>query len=119
MAAGIWRELATRFPGTVLDAFVLMPNHLHAILTLSVPDNPAFDGLPSLSDVVGWFKTMTTRRYAQGVRDHGWAPFERHLWQPSFYDHIVHGEAGMERQRRYIDANPAAWSEDPYHDPDR
>jgi hypothetical protein len=58
MAADTWRELASRFPGTVFDAWVPMPNHLHAILTLAVPGDLALDGLPSLSGVIGWSRTM-------------------------------------------------------------
>jgi putative transposase len=116
MVQATWRELQSRFPGTVLDAGVLMPNHLHAILTLAVPDGLSLDGLPSLSDVIGWFKTMTTRRYTRGVRTNAWPPFDGHLWQPGFYEHIVRGETGLARQQRYIAANPSRWHEDPYHD---
>ncbi len=116
MVWDIWHEIATRFPGTELDACVVMPNHLHGIVTLAVSDEVSLDGLASLSDVVGWFKTMTTRRYARGVHSHGWTPFDAHLWQPSFYDHVIRGERGLERQRQYIEANPSRWHEDPEND---
>lgn len=119
MVQATWQDIAAHVPGTVLDTFVLMPNHLHAIMTLPVRESPSLDGLASLSDVVGWFKTLTTRRYARGVHAAGWPAFDRHLWRPSFCDHSVRGEAGLDRQRRSIDANPATWHEDPDHDPDR
>jgi len=31
----VWRELPERFPGVVLDIFVVMPNHFHGIIFLS------------------------------------------------------------------------------------
>jgi REP element-mobilizing transposase RayT len=113
MVADTWYEVATRFPGTVLDACVLMPNHLHAILALPMPPHQRLDTTASLSDVIGWFKTMSTRRYVHGVRTGSWPPFDRQVWQSGFYDHIVRGDQEMDRQRRYIDANPSRWHDDP------
>ncbi|MBM3189988.1 MAG: hypothetical protein FJZ90_14855 [Chloroflexi bacterium] len=34
MVRRLWDELPTRYPGVTLDAFVLMPNHLHGILVI-------------------------------------------------------------------------------------
>lgn len=113
MVYDTWRKLATRFPSIGIDACVVMPNHMHAILTLPVSDGVSLDGTLSLSDVVGWFKTMTTRRYVRDVRSQGWPPFDHHIWQPGFYDHIIRGDRGLERQRLYIAANPSRWDEDP------
>ncbi|MCC6627190.1 MAG: transposase [Chloroflexi bacterium] len=38
-----WTELPGRFPGLDLDAFVVMPNHVHAIMVVA---SPAFVGTP-------------------------------------------------------------------------
>ncbi|MCK4501129.1 hypothetical protein KAU11_11580, partial [Candidatus Babeliales bacterium] len=46
----------------------------------------------SLSDVVQWFKTMTTNEYIRNVKLHSWKPFDRKLWQRSFYDHIIRND---------------------------
>ena len=37
-AWSVWRELPLRFPAVQLDAFVVMPNHIHGILFLCSPD---------------------------------------------------------------------------------
>ncbi|MBM3190823.1 MAG: transposase [Chloroflexi bacterium] len=34
MVRRVWDELATHYPGVALDAFVLMPNHLHGIIVI-------------------------------------------------------------------------------------
>ncbi|HYI24862.1 MAG TPA: transposase, partial [Thermomicrobiales bacterium] len=82
---------------------------------LSNPD--PLSGYPSLSDMVGWFKTMTTNWYLHGVRNHGWPRYDGHLWQPSFHDRIVRSDTEMNRLREYIASNPALWNQDRFFEP--
>jgi putative transposase len=66
----------------------------------------------SLPDIVHRFKTMTTKRYADGVKQAGWAPFPGRLWQRNYYEHIIRNDESMHRLRQYIADNPARWQED-------
>ncbi|HEX3723949.1 MAG TPA: transposase [Nitrolancea sp.] len=66
----------------------------------------------SLGDVVHRFKTMTTKRYADGVRQSGWTPFPGRLWQRDYYEHVIRDEASLNRIRRYIEENPVMWADD-------
>lgn len=66
----------------------------------------------SLADVVHRFKTMTTNRYADGVRQSGWAHFHGRLWQRDYYEHVIRDEASLNRIRRYIEENPMMWADD-------
>ncbi|OIP94906.1 hypothetical protein AUK40_06560 [Candidatus Wirthbacteria bacterium CG2_30_54_11] len=63
----------------------------------------------SLPDVVHRFKTMTTKRYADGVKGHGWLPFPGRLWQRNYYERVIRDDAELERTREYIIANPGEW----------
>lgn len=67
----------------------------------------------SLSDVMGRFKTLTTKRYIDGVRQFGWPPFHGRLWQRNYYEHVIRNEASLERIRDYILNNPLHWEKDP------
>ena len=67
---------------------------------------------PDLSQVMQWFKTMTTNAYIRGVKNDGWRPFPGKLWQRSFHDRIVRDRDELDRIRRYIVNNPARWEED-------
>src|SRR5690606_792871 len=49
-----WREMPDHFYGVRLDAFVVMPDHLHGIVVLEGDDDNA---PPALSTVVGSFKS--------------------------------------------------------------
>jgi len=66
----------------------------------------------SLPDVVHRFKTLTTKRYVDGVKHQGWTPFPGKLWQRNYYEHIVRDENELNRIREYINNNPLNWAMD-------
>jgi len=109
MVSVVWEEMAVAFSRATLDAFVVMPNHLHAIVHLGHEDRAAN---PRLGDIVQRFKIVTTARYSEGVHHKGWPPYDRRLWQNEYYDHIIRDAEDLARSRRYILANPANWDED-------
>jgi len=103
MLDGWWRKLPGKFSAVALDTYVIMPDHLHAIVWLQ----PSSAEATPLGTVMQWFKTMTTNAYIRGVRDDGWPAFDQRLWQRDYYEHIVRDEAALERIRAYIGNNPA------------
>ena len=65
-----------------------------------------------LGDVVGKFESYTMHLYIQGVRNKGWKPFHKKLWQRNYYDHIIRNEKELNRIRDYIINNPLKWEFD-------
>jgi REP element-mobilizing transposase RayT len=61
------------------------------------------------------FKSLTTHAYMQGVRERGWPPFEKRLWQRNYFEHVIRNEDDMNTIREYIVDNPARWAEDTEH----
>ena len=55
---------------------------------------------------------MTTKRYTDGVKQFGWAPFHGRLWQRNYYEHIIRDERALDRIREYIVSNPLRWAFD-------
>jgi putative transposase len=55
---------------------------------------------------------MTTKRYADGVKQSGWPPFSGRLWQRNYYEHIIRNEDSLNRIRQYILDNPVRWAVD-------
>lgn len=105
----IWDRIPHRFPDVRLDACIVMPDHLHGIiLTGACPDVPPT--YATTGDIVRWVKSSTHAGYRKGVLESGWMPYERHLWQRSYYDHIVRNDVDLNRVRAYIEANPARWA---------
>jgi len=127
MVQSLWDELPQRYPGVDVDGFVVMPNHIHGIIVLTVGAGPCAcpnsdctnNGQPqgvaptiSLPDVVHRFKSLATARYRRGVRKNNWCPFPGRLWQRNYYKHIIRTEEEMKRFREYIQGNPMQWEMD-------
>ena len=76
--------------------------------------NPSLDNkkIDSLSDIVQWFKTMTTNEYIKGVKTLEWTPFNGKLWQRNYYDNVIRDEKSYEKISDYITNNPYHWEED-------
>ena len=66
----------------------------------------------TLADVVHRFKTMTTKRYVDGVNQAGWPGFRGRLWQRNYYEHIIRDDESLARIREYIADNPLNWATD-------
>lgn len=104
LAQSVWTQLMERFPGVLLDAYVLMPNHLHGIIFLS-PRQFSDDKPLTLGEIVRAFKAVTTRN----VRQNGRPDF---AWQRNYFEHVVRDEQDLFRIRQYIANNPASWADD-------
>lgn len=90
-------------PSILLDAFVIMPNHVHAIIAIvetSVRTVP-------LGNLVRQFKGKSTFLINQSRKTSG-IP----VWQRGYYDHIVRNESDLHRIREYIENNPVQWALD-------
>jgi putative transposase len=97
-------ELHRRYPEIVVDKYVIMPNHVHILLSIIYNEDDGAPGSsrPTLSQMIGAMKRFTNQQ--TGIK----------LWQPSFYDHVVRDGEDYRRVWRYIDDNPAKWEEDKY-----
>ena len=107
--------LTPRHPQAVVDAFVVMPNHVHLLLGINLGGTGSLPEL-SLIDAVHWWKTRTTTGYIDGVRGQGWTPYEHRFWQEGYHDHIVRNDRELDMIRNYIGENPARWGQDVFHD---
>jgi putative transposase len=126
VVADCWNEIPAHFPNVRLDAFVLMPNHVHGILiiegaadsrgtTCRAPaqgaDSPARRfGVPtarSLPTVVRSFKAAVTK----GVRELMGKP-DLEIWQRNYHEHVIRNEDSLNEIRRYIQENPLRWALD-------
>lgn len=139
-----FNRIPDKYLSVCCPTFCVMPNHIHAIIQIVgtdqivrtdqivgidqcvCPDKNTVNtqesvntqvhpyGDVSLSDVVQWFKTMTTNEYIRNVKLHSWKPFDRKLWQRSFYDHIIRNYEELIRISDYIEKNPLLWKQDEY-----
>ena len=99
-----WRAIPDYEPSTHLDAWIVMPNHIHGVISLhSFEDGPT----RGLSSIIAGFKGRSTRNVNRALGRDGTSSWER-----SFYDHVVRDDADLDRIREYIMNNPARWDAD-------
>ncbi len=115
IARRCWEDIPHHFPLVELDAFAIMPNHVHGIIV--VPGKgTACRALTSEQfgkPVVGSVPTIvrSTNRPSLDTRIFARTPGTP-LWLRNYYEHIVRSEAELMAIREYILANPARWDED-------
>jgi len=120
MIRSVWSSLPDRFFYLKLDEFVIMPNHIHAILCIdtvgadlvSARNKTTPMSAPTISRVVQTFKSITTYKYISGVEGNNWPLFDKRLWQRNYYDHIIRSEKSLNYIREYIVNNPIRWEFD-------
>ena len=94
-------ELEQKYPGVQLDCCAVMPDHMHFILAITV----AHAGAP-LQEMLKWYKTQTTNEYIRQVRLGALPPYEKHIWQRGYYDHVIRNDSDLHETRAYIQNNP-------------
>jgi REP element-mobilizing transposase RayT len=67
---------------------------------------------PTVGEIVGAFKSITTHEYIQGVLSQAWSPFLERLWQRNYYEHILRNQKDLENTTHYITSNPVLWEQD-------
>ena len=115
LVASEWSRTTAIRPQVVLDEFVVMPNHFHAVIAIAdsrrgvLPyARPSFDRRRgALAAIVRGFKSATTKTI-NSMRKSPGAP----VWQRNYYEHVVRNDEELQRIREYIMNNPLQWSLD-------
>ena len=114
-----WLRSAELRQELMRDAFVVMPNHLHAIVGLAEPEDGAHCRvhLPDqrrsprpprgLASFIAGFKAYTTKL----INAKRGTPQQK-LWQANYYERIIRNERELSKFRLYIANNPAQWELD-------
>ncbi len=85
-----------------VDKYVIMPNHIHMILTIANDHGRAMRA-PTISIVVNQMKGYVTKQIGFTI------------WQKLFHDHIIRNEQEYREIWNYINQNPQKWQEDCYY----
>ncbi|MGD0591288.1 MAG: transposase [Bacteroidota bacterium] len=126
IAEKCWKEISNHFMNVELDEFVVMPNHLHGIFTISEPVEyiqpntknvdvgvQNFEPLPqntyqhiipkSLGSIIRSYKAAVTHE----CRQCGYHDFR---WQRNFYDRVIRNDNELDKIRDYILNNVLQWA---------
>jgi len=138
-AQTMWAAIPVHFPRVRLDAFVVMPNHVHGIILIAGTDAATDDADESVPDdadeLVRATHASPRRSPPQSPPHHPHGPprrsigaiigsyksaVSRHInqlrrprsglvWQRNYYERIIRDYPSLQRVRKYIYANPRNW----------
>jgi putative transposase len=133
IARDCWLRIPELVPWVRLDAWVVMPDHLHGIVHIYGPSlrtthmwtgKGASNSSP-LRETSSWPRGAASGSLGAIIAQYKGAsgghinkligtPGER-VWHRDYYDHVIRHEASLERIRRYILLNPAKWGSSRRH----
>jgi putative transposase len=132
--------LQNQYPYLIIHIFIIMPNHVHALLEIDpVVKERLVNGIDrecvrtgrdtdkdqecvrtgrdlslhkikSVSELMGAYKTTTSKKIRL-------AGLEEFAWQRHFHDHIIRNEIGYQNIYNYIENNPLNWQHDKFFTP--
>ncbi len=139
LAKKYWQEIPQHFPFVQLDAFVVMPNHVHGIILIDKPQNvengcnvyvETRHCLVSTTPTNDEPKTIGQKRfqnqgkntlssiigsYKSVVTKNARKIHAGFAWQSRFHDHIIRNNESFEKIKSYIIENPLKWNDDKFY----
>ncbi len=141
IAQQFWREIPDHFPFVILDAFVIMPNHVHGIIVINKTDDGrnigGGNGCGNVVETQNFASLRQNRKqlrpknkfgpqsqnlasivrgYKTGVKKHATMNIIDFEWQPRFNDHIIRDNQSFDRIQNYINTNIKNWKNDDFYE---
>jgi putative transposase len=101
----LWYEIKNHAKNVELGSFVVMPNHVHGIITITADAAP---GKNTISSMVGGYKSAVSK--------HAHRLGYEMEWQVRFWDNIIRDDAAMQRVTAYIENNIKNWNDDEFNE---
>jgi len=135
LAHKFWNNIPVHFPFVILDAFIIMPNHIHGILILdstvetfhepaetlhnpvqtlhatSLPEDNSKQINKKMSQISPVYGSLSTiiRSYKSAVSKESRLINSDFNWLPRFYDRIIRNTKEYNNIKNYIFENPDRW----------
>ena len=118
-----------------LDEFIIMPNHIHAIVVLdnqspfmesqpnilnsTIKRNPVIRLPKSISSFIACFKSAVNKKIDNYIDENKitMPKYNRnnHFFQPNYHDHIIRNDCEYQRIKNYIVNNLQNWNTDKFN----
>ena len=107
------RNIPDHLP-VAIDQFVIMPNHVHLIATITeenalraIRESP-LQSRSIISRAVGYIKMNASKSIRKQI---GNIP----VWQRGYYDHVIRNQQDYQVITEYISENPIRWEADRFY----
>ncbi|MCK3658719.1 hypothetical protein A4G18_08350 [Pasteurellaceae bacterium Pebbles2] len=110
-----WLKTLSCRKGVELGEFIIMPNHIHAIVSFTeefqrinsekgVCHTPLQSPSYTLGAIIRGYKSAVTSQLKEQLGER--------IWQRNYYEHIIRNEKSYEMIEDYIKNNPLTWEND-------
>lgn len=97
------------FPNVNIPYCVIMPNHLHAIISI----NKWINGI-TLGKIINVFKGRTINKWLNVIKEEKMNEIGC-IWQRNYFEHRIRNWVELMKYKKYIELNPSRWSQDKYN----
>lgn len=113
-----------------LEAYIIMPNHLHAVVEIKNIETIEMDNAPyigdsklyripkSISSFIAGFKSSVNSKIDDYIDEHqlNIPKYNRnnHFFQANYHDHIIRNQQSHQNIVNYILTNPSKWTDDKF-----
>lgn len=95
------RQMDAFYEHISVDQYVIMPDHMHLLITIHGPDGHPGRGVPTrtsrIARFVGTLKRFCNKEYGMNI------------WQGRYYDHVIRNQRDYDEVWQYIENNPRKW----------
>ena len=99
-------KISKHYEGVYVDNYVIMPNHIHAIIVLQ--NSEGTQKRHTLGEIIGQYKSGVSRQIRKMKPD-------AIVWQRSFHDHIIRNRKAYEQIWSYVEHNALKWETDCFY----
>lgn len=112
IAQQCWLDIPKYYPFVILDAHIVMPNHVHGLVIidnkLDMPEDDRKWKPATLGVIINQYKRIVTINARKTNPDFA--------WQTRFHDHIVRNDISFQTIQEYIQENSLRWADDMFND---
>ena len=103
MAEKVLLNVVGKYSHIECPYYVIMPDHIHLLMAIKRAD---MESAPTISDIVRDFKICYTVKYIEYVKAGILPPYDKKIWQRSFFDHVIRDEEEYRAYIKYMYENP-------------
>jgi REP element-mobilizing transposase RayT len=108
-----WKNIPKHYPDVKLHEFIIMPNHIHGIIEITIGAEyfpPKKERLlpTSLGNIIKGYKIGVTKWFQKNKNQKR----GQTIWQRNYWEHIVRDEKDYNNISEYIINNPLSWNLD-------
>lgn len=90
-------NIEKKYLGSKLENYVIMPDHIHLLLSILSDEGGRPMGAPTIPNVINQLKGYVSKKVGFS------------LWQKLYYDHVIRDEEDFYTKYQYIENNPVSW----------